>query len=91
MRLLHVVPQTGSSSTRSLLSQRGMSRVADSDARSLLFGDACSLHAKQDVSMSLGSVRFMGVGSFKEGNRAGQHGVKYPQVKPDGSPEKAEV
>lgn len=32
----------------------------------------------------------MGVGSFKEGNRAGQHGAKYPQGKPDGSPEKAE-
>jgi hypothetical protein len=40
--------------------------------------------------MSLGSVRFMGIGSLKEGNRAGQHGVRYPQAKPDGSSEKAE-
>ena len=81
----------------SLLSQsREISRVADSGAQSALFGDVrtnatCSLHAKHHVSTSFGSVRFMGVGSYKEGNRAGQHGLKYPQGKPDGSPEKAEV
>lgn len=33
----------------------------------------------------------MGVGSHKEGNRAGQHGAHYPHAKADGSPEKAEV
>lgn len=37
------------------------------------------------------SVRYMGIGSFKEGNRAGQHGVMYPHAKADGSPEKDEV
>lgn len=78
-----------------LLSQRGITGVVDCDARwappAVRFGDySCSFHVKPNVSMSLGSVRFMGIGSLKEGNRAGQHGVRYPQAKPDGSPEKAE-
>ncbi|KAG0570953.1 hypothetical protein KC19_6G200500 [Ceratodon purpureus] len=102
VRLHDVVPQTGTNSglvarsMSSVVAQRGVSRVADSGVGSVLFGDVranagCSLHAKENVSMSLGSVRFMGVGSFKEGNRAGQHGAKIPQGKPDGSPEKAEA
>lgn len=40
---------------------------------------------------SLRGVRFMGVGSFKQGDRAGQQGMRVPHAKADGSPEKIEV
>jgi hypothetical protein len=102
-RLLHGAPQPGPSDlmaarpgSNMLTSQRGISRGADAGARSALFGEyhvRANATGSRDnhISTSLGSVRFMGVGSLKEGNRAGQHGAKYPQGKPDGSPEKAEV
>ena len=86
----------------SLLQQRGLiSRVADSGAR-LVPGAApfaraprnasLSVHLKRNVDMSLECVRFMGIGSWKEGNRGGQQGVRYLQATLDGiSSENPEV
>lgn len=78
----------------SLLQQRGfISRVADSGARlvpaATPFARAprnasLSVHLKRNVDMSLECVRFMGIGSWKEGNRAGQQGVRYLQATLDG-------
>lgn len=50
-----------------------------------------TLLAKSNLMCSLNPVRAMGIGSFKEGNRSGQHGTRLPHAAPDGSPQKAEV
>lgn len=50
-----------------------------------------TLLAKSNLMCSLNPVRAMGIGSFKEGSRSGQHGARLPHATPDGSPQKAEV
>lgn len=54
-------------------------------------GTTTTLLAKSNLTCSLNPVRAMGIGSFKEGSRSGQHGARLPHATPDGSPQKAEV
>jgi len=67
-----------------LLQQRGVIRVADSGARSVpaaaLFSRASSVRVKSNSNVAHGSVRFVGIGSRKEGSR----GVRYLRAAPDG-------
>lgn len=75
LKQIHTIKET----TRSVI------RLSDSTS-------ACSrVPADSSRWSNAASVRFMGIGSFKEGNRAGQHGLIYPHAKADGSPEKDEA
>jgi len=82
---LRHLPET--SSMRTLGLRPG---AADSSGARWVYPDA-SLGNVSIVMPQIGGVRCMGIGSHKEGNRSGQHGVHYPHAKPDGSPEKDEV
>lgn len=54
-------------------------------------GTTTLLAKTSNLMCSLNPVRAMGIGSFKEGSRSGQHGARLPHATPDGSPQKAEV
>lgn len=80
LRQIHNMELPTSSMARPLRTLAVSPRVADS-----------ALGNGSIMMSQIGGVRCMGIGSHKEGNRAGQHGVRYPNLKPDGSPEKEEA
>jgi len=87
LRQIHNTELPTSSMARPLRTLGISPRVAES----ALVSPHASLGNGSIMMSQIGGLRCMGVGSHKEGNRAGQHGVHYPNAKPDGSPEKEEA